>query len=211
MVRRSWNEAQITRERILDAAEWCFRMRGVSATSMASIATHAGYTRGAIYWHFRERIDILRSVFERGRPDLAARLDSATRHSAPILPSLRNCLRQCLLDIEKNEHVRNVAEILSYRCDFSGEQEQILESWNRELVSVRISLDEILKCAWQSGELRDGIDHAAGAALICFVLLGGVRFYLIRPRSPALQRDTMAALDFVFDHIMAKTGERKVG
>ena len=210
-MRRTKAEAAETRQSILAAAERVFYEKGVSNATMEEVASAAGVTRGAIYWHFQERIDILRSVFERGRPDLAARLDSATRHSAPILPSLRNCLRQCLLDIEKNEHVRNVAEILSYRCDFSGEQEQILESWNRELVSVRISLDEILKCAWQSGELRDGIDHATGAALICFVLLGGVRFYLIRPRSPALQRDTMAALDFVFDHIMAKTGERKVG
>lgn len=54
MVRRTKEEAQETRQQILEAAEKAFHARGVARTTLADIAKLAGVTRGAIYWHFQD-------------------------------------------------------------------------------------------------------------------------------------------------------------
>ena len=59
MVRRTKADAEATRLSLLDAAEQLFQARGVSRTSLNDIATAAGTTRGAIYWHFKDKADLL--------------------------------------------------------------------------------------------------------------------------------------------------------
>ncbi|MBA4253114.1 MAG: TetR family transcriptional regulator, partial [Comamonadaceae bacterium] len=51
MPRKTKAEAELTRQRLLDAAELLFLERGVSRTPLHEIAAAAGATRGAIYWH----------------------------------------------------------------------------------------------------------------------------------------------------------------
>ncbi|MDV7394715.1 TetR family transcriptional regulator, partial [Arthrospira platensis SPKY1] len=58
MVRKTKEEAWETRQRILDAAEQVFQRQGVSRTSLSHIAAEAGVTRGAIYWHFKNKVDL---------------------------------------------------------------------------------------------------------------------------------------------------------
>ena len=62
MVRRTKEEAQETRNRILDAAERVFVERGVGRSSLNEIATAAGVTRGAIYWHFQDKADVFNAM-----------------------------------------------------------------------------------------------------------------------------------------------------
>ncbi|MBY0439824.1 MAG: TetR family transcriptional regulator, partial [Burkholderiales bacterium] len=57
MPRRTKDAARATHARILDMAEIEFQRRGVSRTSLTDIARAAGVTRGAVYWHFRDKAD----------------------------------------------------------------------------------------------------------------------------------------------------------
>ena len=65
MVRRTKEEALETRNRILDAAEAVFHARGVARPSLADIAEAAGVTRGAIYWHFKNKSDVFAAMCDR--------------------------------------------------------------------------------------------------------------------------------------------------
>ena len=58
VARRTKDEAVETRNQILDAAERIFSERGVSRTSLTDIAEAAEVTRGAIYWHFKDKADL---------------------------------------------------------------------------------------------------------------------------------------------------------
>ena len=57
-MRRTKSEAGKTRRRILDAALVLFDEKGYVATSLSDIAASAGITRGAVYWHFKNKADI---------------------------------------------------------------------------------------------------------------------------------------------------------
>ena len=65
MVRRTREAAAATREQLLDAAERVFRDHGVTRTSLAEVAAEAGVTRGAVYWHFRDKADLFAAMCER--------------------------------------------------------------------------------------------------------------------------------------------------
>ena len=98
MVRRTKTEALATRNSLLDAAEQLFQARGVSRTSLNDIATAAGTTRGAIYWHFKDKADLFNAMMERVTMPLEATLASAAEnasHTQDPLQGLRWSRRCC--------------------------------------------------------------------------------------------------------------------
>ena len=64
-MRRSKEDAEQTRQAILDAAEEMFCNLGVAASTLAKISSRAGVTRGAFYWHFKDKADLLQALHER--------------------------------------------------------------------------------------------------------------------------------------------------
>jgi AcrR family transcriptional regulator len=53
-----------TKERILGVAEQLFAEKGFNGTSIDKIATSAGVNKGLIYYHFKDKKDIIVSIFE---------------------------------------------------------------------------------------------------------------------------------------------------
>ena len=64
MARKTKEEARETRSTIIDAAVRMFSVQGVSRTSLSDIAQEAGVTRGAIYWHFANKSDLLNALWD---------------------------------------------------------------------------------------------------------------------------------------------------
>ena len=71
MARRTKEEAQQTRETILMAALDMFCDKGYSRTTFDEIAKKINLTKGAVYWHFRNKPDIIKALiieaFERNQ------------------------------------------------------------------------------------------------------------------------------------------------
>lgn len=57
MARKTKEESQKTRDGILDAAERVFLEKGVGTTAMADLADAAGVSRGAVYGHYKNKIE----------------------------------------------------------------------------------------------------------------------------------------------------------
>lgn len=64
MARRTQEQAQATRQGILDAAVQVFLERGFQRSSMQHVADRACVTRGAVYWHFRDQADLLEALLD---------------------------------------------------------------------------------------------------------------------------------------------------
>ncbi len=64
MARKTKEEAQETRSAVLDAAVRIFAVKGAAHASLADIAQEAGVTRGAIYWHFANKADLLNTLWD---------------------------------------------------------------------------------------------------------------------------------------------------
>ena len=64
MPRRTLENAMQTKKKILETAQRLFSRRGFERTSLSDIAKGAGCTRGAIYWHFENKEELLMSLLE---------------------------------------------------------------------------------------------------------------------------------------------------
>ena len=64
-MRRSKEDADATREAILDSAEELFSNQGIARTRLEDIAKQAKVTRGAIYWHFKNKEEIIDAMIDR--------------------------------------------------------------------------------------------------------------------------------------------------
>jgi AcrR family transcriptional regulator len=63
MARKSKQDAQKTYHMLIDAAVNLFLEQGVTKTTLNQIAQYADVTRGALYWHFSGKGDIISNIW----------------------------------------------------------------------------------------------------------------------------------------------------
>ena len=128
MARRTKDDADATRHRLLDSAERVFHDKGVARASLSEIAQAAGATRGAIYWHFKDKVDLFNAMMDRVTLplELACNAGEAACATAP-LQRLRALVDHLLGSIESDEHTRRVFEIAMYRVEYVSELSSVRE------------------------------------------------------------------------------------
>jgi len=62
MVRKCKEDAEKTRQAILESALDVFSEKGYAKTTFDEIALRAGFTKGAIYWYFRNKADLVAAL-----------------------------------------------------------------------------------------------------------------------------------------------------
>jgi AcrR family transcriptional regulator len=63
--RRKRADGELSRERILDAATEIASERGYEGTSIGAVSAKCGLPASSIYWHFKDKDDLLAAVIER--------------------------------------------------------------------------------------------------------------------------------------------------
>ncbi|HYL17762.1 MAG TPA: TetR family transcriptional regulator, partial [Burkholderiales bacterium] len=190
MVRRTKEEAQETRCHIIDTAEHVFSEKGVARTSLADIADAAGVTRGAIYWHFKNKSDLFGAMLDRVALPMEEMIRKAADEStADPLASLSDCcvyvLRQTVGDVQ----CRRVFEIVTRKCEYVEE----LHSHATRILQCRTQglhmIERALRNAMRKGQLPRHL-NARRAALGLHAYVDGLIYdWLIAPRSFALGKE----------------------
>lgn len=176
MVRRTKADALTTKHELLDAAERLFSERGVSNTSMMQVAEAAGVTRGAIYHHFENKLDLIYALMER----VSLPVDEMRNELRAQLPDepLRQLRERCLHivhQVQHNEHMRALVNILCHKCEYV---EDTLPIHLRHLSGRNECIDECVKLielAQQQGTVSTTLD-ARTVIIGMFGLIDGL-FY----------------------------------
>ena len=203
MVRRTKEEAQETRHRILDAAGHVFFEKGVSRTSLGDIAQHAGVTRGAIYWHFANKGDLFTAMFDRVLLPLdelgAASLDP---QEADPLGRLKEIVNWCLRSTATDPQRRRVFDILFLKCEFVEDMGPVMA---RHQTNMRDGLQKIeggLKNAVSKGQLPADLDTQKAATILHALVGGFLRDMLILPDKVDIATHSEQLVDACFDMLL---------
>ena len=121
MARRTKEEALATRHRLLDAAELLFQAQGVSQTSLQQIAQQAGATRGAIYWHFKDKADLFNAMMERVTLPFEAATRAAGNTDQDPLAELEHAIVGMLRRTASDAQVRGVFDNATHVVEYTGE------------------------------------------------------------------------------------------
>jgi AcrR family transcriptional regulator len=131
MPRRTKDDAEKTRGRILDAAEKVFYARGVTRSSLEHVAKEAGVTRGAVYWHFKDKPALCDALAQRIFLPYEDMLEELTAQpSATPLLDLKSACVHSLKMMAKDKRRRNVVTILFLRCEYVEEMLGIIKRRN---------------------------------------------------------------------------------
>jgi AcrR family transcriptional regulator len=123
-VRRTKSQSEETRQRILDAAEAVFIEIGVSKASLERIAAEAGVTRGAIYWHFANKQELLTAIFARVYDLHVAVLARSFEDAADPLQVVLDWALNVIELFGTDEHTRMVYKIIVTRCEYLSEMQE---------------------------------------------------------------------------------------
>lgn len=168
-MRRSKEDAEQTRCAILDAAEQMFCEQGVSASTLEKISRRAGVTRGALYWHFKDKIDLLRALHKRNEPPQKMLIRKAAQegHSDP-LGLLELVAEEVLVSFEQDEHQQRIFIILNaHSADAEG------MAWMQEMNADMFStLSALMGLAHEQGALSADFTPKETAGILMATMNG---------------------------------------
>ncbi|HWL80959.1 MAG TPA: TetR family transcriptional regulator [Roseomonas sp.] len=173
MARRTKQEADETREALLDAAEHVFLERGVARASLDEIARFAGCTRGAVHWHFGDKLGLFLALDERLvllQDEMKRRLCSD--EAAPPLEHMACSITTALSELENDSRRRRLLTIMLQRCEYVADMAPALLRRRQADAAIRATLHDSFRRASERGELSADWPPER-AALVLQALIGG--------------------------------------
>ena len=164
MARKTKQETQATRDGILDAAEACFHEHGVAGTTLDKIGARAGFTRGAVYWHFKNKSEVLAAVMQRCRVPFMQKLELASSSSRDTpIQDLRAVILLSWRELSESPRLRCLLEIM-LRNDVSSESLQLREVQAEGASDMRQRMRDAFTRAAALGQPCSQCDPRAPAA-----------------------------------------------
>ncbi len=211
MVRRTKDEAQETRNRILDAAEHLFSERGVSRTSLEDIAQAAGVTRGAIYWHFKDKRDLVAAMVDRVTLPMEAMVARSSDESVedPIA-SLKACAVSALKRTATDSQAQRVFDVVTHKCEYIGEMAGV----NNRISAVQKGCvdraEQTIRNAVKRGLLPASVNPRLAAVGLDALLYGLISNWLANSSYLPLERQAEAMIDLYIEGLrVPRQAQRK--
>ncbi len=172
MARRTKAEAERTCRLILEASVDVFSEKGYSHTTFEDIAQRIGMTKGAVYWHYKNKAALVAALFD----TLNARENLLLAASVPEINSLDDLYASLVARIwvaTKDEQCRKLAFFVSEQMEWSA---HVLESVQEESKKYGTKpfeeVGEVLRKAMCGGLLRANTDTDAARDILISMYLG---------------------------------------
>jgi TetR/AcrR family acrAB operon transcriptional repressor len=150
MVRKTKEDAELTRQKIISAARVVFLARGVSRSTLEHIAKEAAVTRGAVYWHFKNKTAIFHAIRAQVILPLIDRMDDALtiKGNEDPLTQIENSMCGTILSLNENIEMRQVYEIMMIKCEYVDEFSSVLQ----EIVNNCSSITAKIQLAYEHAQ-----------------------------------------------------------
>ena len=198
-MRRTKAEAEQTREAVLKAAIKVFLKRGIARASLEEIAHAAGVTRGAIYWHFRDKLEIFLALEERANfpnDEVAAALEARLAADAGLDPldELASAFGEGLRALENDVERRRILTIFWFRCEYVDEMLLALQRRQRLDAALQKRIRGIMELAAARRRLAPEWSAEMAARALFLLLDRSVEDWLRTPDAFLLEAETMPLL-----------------
>jgi len=194
MARRTKEDAQATRQSLLDAAEHVFQSKGVSATSLADIAMAAGTSRGAIYWHFKDKAALYNAMIERVSLPLEHAISDAPGRCEP-LASLRQAIVAALDKTAHDPQTRRVFEVATHKVEYVESLGAVRQRHLDVRAECVAGMKQVLQRAARERGLSLPMPAEAAARGLHALVDGLIQNWLLDPQAFNLPRMGRQAID----------------
>ena len=182
MVRKTKEDALMTRDSILDAAATLFAERGVSGTTLQHIATAAGVTRGAIYWHFEDKGAMFNAMMERAAMPLEAAMALLDKpDTSDPLGDLRDYAVRVFRLTMEDPGARRTFEIATLKMEYTDEMSVVRERRSRNQADWIKRAESRVRIGIKLGQLKAAVKPRTVALGLWVLIEGLIRNWLMAP------------------------------
>ena len=181
-MRKTKTEAQKTRQHLLDAALEVFWRDGVTRASLQAIAQEAGVTRGALYWHFKNKEDLFETLFEQQYADFfAAFNDQTLRDNQDVWTHLQHNLTTMFETLATRESKHKFCNVMFSKCEQTAGNETITELACRYHRLFQKQIAYALQLSREQGRLPENTDIELAAIYFESSFVGLIKIWIDEP------------------------------
>lgn len=181
-MRKTKTEAQKTHQHLLDAALEVFWRDGVTRASLQAIAQEAGVTRGALYWHFKNKEDLFETLFEQQYADFfAAFNDQTLRDNQDVWTHLQHNLTTMFENLATRESKHKFCNVMFSKCEQTAGNETITELACRYHRLFQKQIAYALQLSREQGRLPENTDIELAAIYLESSLVGLIKIWIDEP------------------------------
>jgi len=158
-MRRTQEEAEQTRQDLLDAALTVFSQKGYTATRLEDVASSAGVTRGAIYHHFGSKVELYSALIEEANKVGNSAIDRAVNEGGTFIEIVSRILVYTFGLLEDDQRFSEVMALQLTTPDVEVLSQRRYDE-AQELVA---SISGFFKVIIEQGELQQGLDPVTAA------------------------------------------------
>ena len=186
-----------TRASLLESALDIMSEKPFASVSMTEIARGVDLSKGALYWHFKNKHDLLVGVVENMNAKVEEEL-AASLASLESVGGLRAYYREQLEKSARSEEFRKMHQLMLRREEWPKElRERVLDIVKEHLDQERVMIERLLESAREEGRIREDIPSRDLSMLITAIFHGIFIFQV----SDFFHFDFSRYADFVFDAI----------
>jgi TetR/AcrR family transcriptional regulator, repressor of the mexAB-oprM multidrug resistance operon len=201
-MRKTKVNTEISKLRILLAAEEEFCQRGFVAANIDSIAKAAGLTKGAIFWHFKSKADLFKEIIKRATGRMKDIFQEGFSSSQPI-PIMEKC-REVIKRVKKDKAFL-VLLVLADTEKNKNMPADVLHECQKEITKIFEDSIQTFSEAKKRGELRADTDIRNVVVAITLIMIGFAKITdfgnMITPISGHI--DDEYIIDAMFDGLLS--------
>jgi len=200
VVRQTKENAELTRQRIIEAAREVFLSRGVSRTSIEQVANQAGVTRGAVYWHFSDKKALFSAMREQVILPLIDRIDEniLNENNDDPLGKIGDFLYDTIRALDESAYTRQTFEIMMVKCEYVEELTELLEQTLCNCERIAKKIEQLYERAKTKGQLNPS-DSPAILAMDTHLFFSGLMHLWVKDLDSKHYRNQAA--DLITNHI----------
>ena len=174
------------------AAIDCFARYGYQGASIDRIARHAGVTKGALYYYFRDKEELLFEAVSDRVGDFERHVLAEVAPGDDALGSLRRVIDACFFHATVSNHRRFIITLMIEALDVNP---QLSAKFQRILRRMRAFLAEVVRRGQACGSVRADVEPEQIAAVIAGAIMGAEIQHYQDPGEVDLRRvlDTLVA------------------
>jgi TetR/AcrR family acrAB operon transcriptional repressor len=163
------------RRDLMDIAIDCFARFGYQATSIDRIAKAAGLTKGAIYYHFKDKEELLFEAVKSRVSQFERRVISDIGSIQDAAAALRRVAEVCLEHATKSNHRRLIVTLMVEALDTNA---RLSAQFRKMMHRFRAFLRGIIEFGQQQGTFRADINAVTAAGVYAGAVMGAeIEFY----------------------------------
>ena len=159
----------------MDTAIDCFARYGYQATSIDRIAKAAGVTKGALYYHFKDKEELLFEAVKNRVGQLERRVTGDLASVTNAARALGELARVCFDHATKSNHRRLIVTLMVESLDSNP---RLAAQFRAMMHRFREYLSAVVRGGQERGEFRADIDPAVTAEVYAGTIMGAeIQYY----------------------------------